>query len=219
MRPQPKPSVKKIKKKIERERIETTYIERADKKNLSEVGSLMTAGLREVDAGLEDAKTGGKLIVAGVRKVWSGGRKFALAEDQNQMAFNSWWENADDWKRDAERKLKMEAAKRIYRATPDAAPKNLEECKPAIQPLLILSGQLPRPVRAELQDSHEAQNLWTEISSQASTLESFIAQLKKDKPLDRMKRDELEKFLRSTKLVHDEHETALNELSRRPVDV
>lgn len=219
MRTNPKPSVKKIKRDLAVARLETTYIEKSDKKNLAEVGALMAGGLKDVDSGLADAKAAGKLLVAGVRKVWSGGRKFALAEDQNQMAFNSWWETAEDWKRDAERRVKIDTAKKIYRATPDAAPTSLEECKAAIQPMLVLTGDLPRPARALAQESHEEQNLWTEMSSQASTLESYIVELKKKHPLDRMQREELEKFVRSTKLVHDEHDAAALELSRRPVEV
>lgn len=179
-----------------------TYQERVDSNTRKDVNRLMADGVRQYESGMKDVRGGANMMVAGCKKIWRAGRKFAEAEDINQLEFKSWHTDTTGWQQEYMRRQKVEAAKKVFRSC-EKEPTTLADCRSVIQPCLIASGALPEPRRLEPQTAHTPPNHWTEIVSILSNVESVVDNIKKEKPMEDWDVDELEKFIRATSSVSE----------------
>lgn len=68
------------------------------------------------------------------------------------------------------------------------------------------------PHRQIAQNGHD-RNFWNELVNESASFSSLFAKLEEEKPMDRWGRDELSKFVESTKPIVDKHNTAVEMLT------
>lgn len=178
---------------------EPDYAERSAAAQKVATVELIKSGCADFEDSLAKAEAGSALWVQSVNKMRDAGLKFIQARGQEQLTFNeygrAWYRDYEEFMTDQMSVRRMETAVKVARLMPKPAA-TLEDCKAAIQMVLIAADQLAQPHRDAPQLAHQ-RNLLSDFVSTTASYVTLLEKMEQELPLEKWEHDKLEKFVRT----------------------